>query len=238
MPQRELLLCSSSRADGSAYLEPVLAAVRAGLGAAPRRALFLPYASVTVAHDAYAARVREGFARLGWELESAHEASDPRAAIARATAIVVGGGNTFHLLRELYRLELLGVLRERVLAGVPYVGWSAGANVACPTIRTTNDMPIVFPPSFDALALVPFQINPHYTDFVLPGHHGETRDERIAEFLEINRTVTVVGLREGSTLCVHGDRIELLGEKPLKLFRHGEVPREMAPGEDMGLLLA
>ena len=138
-----------------------------------------------------------------------------------AGAIVVGGGNTFCLLDRLYKHGLLELIRKRVLEGVPYVGWSAGSNVACPTIRTTNDMPIVEPPSLNALGLIPFQINPHYTDATLPNHGGETRAERLAEFLEMNPGMTVIGLQEGSMLKVEGDGIELLGTKAAKVFRKG-----------------
>ena len=125
--------------------------------------------------------------------------------IESADAIIVGGGNTFHLLKQLYDNGTLWAIRERVLAGVPYIGWSAGSNVACPTIRTTNDMPIVEPSRLDAMRLVPFQINPHYTDEVLPNHGGETRAQRIAEFTKVNPGVVVIGLREGSALrVIHG----------------------------------
>jgi dipeptidase E len=142
----------------------------------------------------------------------------------------VGGGNTFRLLAELHRLGLLDVIRGRVRGGLPYLGVSAGTNVACPTIKTTNDMPIIQPPSFDALDLVPFQINPHYLD---PDpnstHKGETREDRIREFLEENET-PVIGLREGSALLVDGNSVTLLGEKSARLFRRGAEPVEMESG--------
>jgi dipeptidase E len=148
-----------------------------------------------------------------------------------AEAIAVGGGNTFHLLKGMYEADILDAIRDRVRQGMPYMGWSAGSNVACPTIRTTNDMPIVEPPSFNALGLVPFQINPHYTDDHLEGHQGETREERLAEFIRANPGVYVVGLREGSMLRVEGDQLSLLGNKPAKVFLSGKEVIEYS-GED------
>jgi dipeptidase E len=159
-----------------------------------------------------------------------HDAADPVGAIAGAEAIVVSGGNTFALLAALYDRGLLDAMRRRVRAGAPYIGWSAGANLACPTIRTTNDMPIVQPPSFAALGLVPFQINPHFTDALIPNHGGETRSERLEEFLVANPEATVVGLREGTMLRVEGDTVMLVGDKPARVFRSGREPEENEPG--------
>ena len=155
----------------------------------------------------------------------------------KASAIVVGGGNTFCLLDRLYQNGLVERIRQRVLAGVPYVGWSAGSNVACPTIRTTNDMPIVEPRSLNALGLVPFQINPHYTDATLPNHGGETRQERLTEFLEMNPGMTVIGLQEGSLLKVEDNGIELLGRKTAKVFRKGKAVAEYVPGASLNFLI-
>ncbi|HEX8722132.1 MAG TPA: dipeptidase PepE, partial [Pyrinomonadaceae bacterium] len=207
------------------------------LGTSVRRVLFVPFAAVTRTEDEYAARVRKHFGPLGYEVASLHEAADARAAVEAADAVAVGGGNTFKLLRGLYEAGVVELIRERVAGGLPYVGWSAGSNVACPTIRTTNDMPIVEPPSFDALNLVPFQINPHYTDYHPPGHMGETRDERLGEFVHANPCVRVVGLREGTMLRVEGDEIKLLGPRPARYFIKGEQPRDVAPGESFAFLL-
>jgi dipeptidase E len=150
----------------------------------------------------------------------------------------VGGGNTFHLLHLLQRSGALEAIGERVRAGVPYVGWSAGSNIACPTIRTTNDMPIVEPRSLDALGLVPFQLNPHFTDWQQPGHRGETRTDRIIEFITVNRDVTVVGLREGGILRLEGATLSLGGiPDDAILFRHGAEPRAVHKGADLGFLL-
>jgi len=154
-----------------------------------------------------------------------------------AQAIAVGGGNTFHLLSHIYSNALLDVISERVNEGLPYMGWSAGSNLACPTIKTTNDMPIVQPPSFEAVGAVPFQINPHYLDAHPAGHGGETREDRIREFIEVNRDMYVAGLREGSTLRVEGNDMELLGDKPLRVFRFGHDPAEIEPVDDVNFLL-
>lgn len=218
-----LLLLSNSSSDAG-YLVHARPWIADALGDA-RRVLFVPFAGVTIGWDAYAAKVREALAPLGLGVVSAHEVDDAAAAVAEAEAVAVGGGNTFALLKALYARDLLGPIRERVSSGVPFVGWSAGANVACPTIRTTNDMPIVEPPSFAALGLVPFQINPHYTDAHPPGHRGETRAERLAEFAAANPNVLTVGLPEGTALRVAGASVERLGPHPARLFEHGAEPR-------------
>src|SRR5262245_27651256 len=224
---RKLLLASSSTTHGTGYLDHCAAEMTNILGGASR-VLFFPFALHD--HDAYAAKARERFLRMGFALESAHEAVDPRRAVEDAEAIFVGGGNTFRLLRRMYELDLLAPIRRRVSAGVPYVGASAGSNLAGATIKTTNDMPIVEPPSFDALALVPFQINPHYLD-PDPGstHMGETRETRIREFLEDNDNA-VVGLREGAMLRIEGSEVRLVGSRGARLFRRGRDPEEFEPG--------
>jgi dipeptidase E len=235
--RRLLLLSNGSELVGDEPTEFAQGAVRDFLGATVRRVLFVPFAAVVRTYDEYAARVRSRFGPLGYEVESLHEAADAAQALGRADAIAVGGGNTFHLLRGLYEAGAVEAIRARVEAGAPYVGWSAGSNVACPTIRTTNDMPIVEPPSLRALGLVPFQINPHYTDERLPNHKGETRDERLAEFVHANPGVRVVGLREGTMLRVEGEDVRLVGPGAARLFLKGEEPRELAPGESFGFLL-
>jgi dipeptidase E len=207
------------------------------LGDSVRRVLFVPYAGVTIAWDTYTEKVREKYAEIGYELESVHEVSDPVVAVQSAEAIAVGGGNTFFLLREMYENKLIEPIRERVQKGMPYMGWSAGSNMVCPTIKTTNDMPIAEPPSFKALDLIPFQINPHYTDAVLPQHQGETRADRIAEFIEANPDMTVVGLREGCILRVEGDSLKLLGEKDMRLFRKGQDVKEHSTSDSIDFLL-
>ena len=235
--KRLLLISNGSELIGDNPTEFFHDSLRDFLGAGVRRVLFVPFAAVMRPEDEYRDKVRKHFGPHGYEVESLHEAPDARAAVARADAIAVGGGNTFKLLRGLYETGVVELVRERVGAGLPYVGWSAGSNVACPTIRTTNDMPIVEPPSFEALGLVPFQINPHYTDYHPPGHMGETRDERLAEFVHANPGVRVIGIREGTMLRVEGEEIKLLGGKPARYFIKGEAPRDIAPGGPFDFLL-
>jgi dipeptidase E len=236
-PHRRLLLLSNSRNAGQGYLEHALHTLHDFLGSERRRVLFVPYAGVRLSYDDYAETVRERFDSLGYALDAVHRADDPGRAVDEAEAIVVGGGNTFHLLREIAEQGLLPRIRARVNEGVPYVGWSAGANLACPTICTTNDMPIVAPPSLEALGLVPFQINPHYTDEHPEGHQGETRPERIQEFCIANPEMPVVGLPEGTMLRVEGHRLTLLGDRPARLFHDEDEPEECAPGDSLQMLM-
>ena len=234
---RRLLLLSSSRDANGVYLLHSASAIRSLLGNAIRRALFIPYAGVTIAHPEYARRAAIPFAELDYDLESIGDAADPATALENAEAIVVGGGNTFQLLATLHDRELLGVIRARVHAGVPYIGWSAGAVIAAPTIGTTNDMPIIEPKSLRALNLIPFQINAHYTDFHQPGHQGETRAERLEEYIEVNRTVRVVGLREGCSLRIIDDAIALEGSGTASVFSYGTPRAEYSAGDDLSILL-
>ncbi len=236
MLNKRLLLLSNSATPGEEPLEYARAEIQSFLGAQLRRVLFVPFAGVMKSFEEYTASVHARFEGFGYELDSVHEASDPRAAILTAEAIVVGGGNTFHLLRELYETNIIEAIRARIEAGTPYIGWSAGANVACPTIRTTNDMPIVEPPGLAALNLVPFQINPHFTDARLEGHGGETREERLAEFLVANAGVYVVGLRERTMLRIEGARRSLVGARPARIFIKGQPAAELNPGDALDFL--
>ena len=211
MPTRRLLLLSNSSDPAGNYLQHPAAAIRELLGDRVRTVAFVPYAAVTLSWDDYAARTAAALASLGYGLESVHRAASPADAVRGAEAIAVGGGNTFHLLRALHAEGLVAAIRERVAAGAPYLGWSAGSVVACPTMRTTNDMPIVEPPTLDALGLVPFQLNAHYTDAHPPGFRGETRAQRLAEFVAANPGVPVIGLPEGTMLRVRDDDVRLLG---------------------------
>jgi dipeptidase E len=233
-----LLLLSNSRTDGKDYLEHATGWLRDFLPASLDEVLFVPYAAVTRTHYDYVDLVSPVFSKLGAGVVGLHRAHDMVAAIRSAQAIVVGGGNTWNLLRELRAHRLvLPALRQRALAGVPYIGWSAGANIACPTIMTTNDMPICDPGGFDALALVPFQINPHYLHGHPPGFKGETREERIREFGVLHPDSWVAGLREGTALRIEDGSVQLLGEAPCRVFRSGMQPREVSPGEDLSFLL-
>ena len=224
---KRILLISNSTLYGSGYLDHAETEIRSFLGDA-KRILFVPFALYDL--DAYANLARERFKAMGYELESAHEVPDAPRAVNDVEAVFIGGGNTFRLLKALYDFDLLLPIRQRVAEGMPYIGSSAGSNVACPTIKTTKDMPIVQPPSFDALGLVPFQISPHYLD---PDpnstHMGETQEQRIIQFLEENST-PVVGLREGAMLRVEEGSTELKGASGARIFRRGYDPVEAEPG--------
>ena len=231
---RRLLLLSNSTNHGAGYLDHAAPAIASFLGPV-RRLLFVPFALRD--WTAYTARARERLAREGIEANGATADAQGRAAFEEAEAVFVGGGNTFRLLDRLQRSDLLEVLRRRAAAGMPYLGASAGTNIAAPTIKTTNDMPIVQPRSFAALGLVPFQINPHYIDADPSSRHmGETREERLREFLEENET-PVLGLREGAWIRVEGDRATLEGMNGARVFRRGADPEEVAPGASLDRLL-
>jgi dipeptidase E len=234
---RRLLLLSSSRDADGVYLLHSSGAIRSLLGDSVRRVLFIPYAGVTIPHDDYAERAAAPFATLGYQLQSIGDVSDATGALESAEAIVVGGGNTFQLLATLYDRNLLEAIRSRVQAGVPYIGWSAGAVIAAPTIGTTNDMPIVEPRSLRALGLIPFQINAHYTDHHPPGHQGETRAERLEEYVAVNRTTRVLGLREGCSLRITDNEIALNGIGAAPVFQYGASRVEYSAGDDISFLL-
>ena len=233
----KLLLISNSTNAGDSYLRHPKEQIGKFLKPAIDQVLFIPYAAVTFSYDAYEEKVRERFSELGIGLESIHHFGSPVQAVEAARAIVVGGGNTWQLTRCLHDYNLINAIREKVLNGIPFVGWSAGANVACPTIRTTNDMPVIDPLGLHACNFVPFQINPHYLDEHPSGHAGETREQRILEFIEINPDLYVVGLREGTMLEIHNSQIELIGPKPARIFRKGRLPIEVSPGEELGFLM-
>jgi len=221
-----LLLLSTSTVFGAGYLDYAEDEVRDFFGSI-RRILFVPFALAD--RDGYAGRARERFSKMGIEVTSLHEAQNAARAVDEADGIFIGGGNTFRLLKALYDTGALEAIRGRVKSGMPYMGASAGSNVACPTIRTTNDMPIVEPPSLDALNLFPWQINPHYQDPDPSSKHmGETREERLIQYLEENQT-PVLGLREGGIIRVESGKALLKGTAGARIFRKGSDPEERRP---------
>jgi dipeptidase E len=237
MINMKLLLISNSTNPGEPYLDYPKNNIREFLGSRPVRVLFIPYAAVTFSYDAYEEKVFERFREIGHEIASIHHFSDPVNAVREAEALAVGGGNTWKLLKTLRENELIEPVKKRVFEGMPYIGWSAGSNVACPTIMTTNDMPVVEPDSFNAFNLIPFQINPHYLDANPAGHAGETREQRIEEFIETNPDVYVVGLREGTMLLAEKRKLNLIGPRPARIFRKGTGPKEVTAGDNLSFLL-
>jgi len=233
----KLLLISNSTNAGEEYLSHCIKNIKQFLGDSPKKALFIPYAAVTFSYDLYEQKVKEKFNSVGHDIESIHHSKNPVEDVKNAEAIVVGGGNTFALVKKMQDLGLIDAIREQVIKGTPYIGWSAGSNVACPTIRTTNDMPIVEPKSFNVLNLVKFQINPHYLDAHPEGHAGETREMRLEEFIEMNKDIFVVGLREGTMLEIVDDKILLVGPRNARIFKHDTTPLELSNSDDFSFLL-
>ena len=231
-----LLLISNSTNAGEPYLKYPINEIAKTLNGVTEVA-FVPYAAVTFSYDEYERRVQERFNEIGIKVTSVHKALNKRNFVRHAQAIVIGGDNTFALLKKIQEEDLIDIIYRRVKAGMPYVGWSAGSNVTCPTICTTNDMPIVQPESFRAIGLVPFQINPHYLDANPEGHAGETREQRINEYVEANRSRYVVGLREGCMLRIDDNGIELIGSRPMRIFQKGVATYEVQPGENIDFLI-
>jgi len=233
-----LLLISNSTNSGEGYLEYCKQNIADFLKSNHvSSVLFFPFAAVTFSYDEYEKRVREKLSPFGISVQSIHRAANPKQAVEQAQAVVVGGGNTFHLLKNIYDLDLIEAVRSKVKSGTPYVGWSAGSNLACPTICTTNDMPIVEPRSLAAFNLIPFQINPHYLDVHPEGHAGETREQRILEYISANRNRYVAGLREGCMFYVQGKNLKLVGSRKLRVFKYGAEPQEYTTANDLQFLM-
>lgn len=233
---KSLLLISNSAVPGEEFLQNSISQIEDMLRGV-ESLCFIPHAAVTISMDSYFEKFKNRLSHINIGVESLHNSSDPIQTIAQAGAICVGGGNTFALIDRLQKLGVTDIIRERVEQGTPYIGWSAGSNIAAPRISTTNDMPIVEPQSFDALNLIPFQINPHYTDSTIQGHGGESREDRIMEYMELNRDSYVVGLREGMMLKLSGSRLELIGDNSMRIFKYGEPPRELATQDDINFLI-
>jgi len=234
--QRQLMLISSSTVYGYTYLDHCAADIITFLNKMHvKRVLFVPYALKD--HEKYTNKVKDRFEKMGFGIESIHQTTEPIVAVEKAEAIFIGGGNTFRLLKSLYDNKLIEPIRARVFQGTPFIGSSAGTNVATDSIKTTNDMPIVYPPSFDALKLVPFNINPHYADPDYNSTHmGETREQRINEFLEENNKI-VLGIREGCHLIIEGNQGYIRGLKGAVLFKSGQAPQQLEVGAAIHHLL-
>jgi dipeptidase E len=244
MENKKLLLLSNSTNPGEEYLFwPRKYIMEFLLRHRVEKILFLPYAGMNLSslsleesYKMYCDKLSKYFLEFGVTLQSIHNSKNPIDSVEHAQAIVVGGGNTFHLVKMMHELGIMEAIRNKVNLGIPYIGWSAGANVACPTLKTTNDMPIIEPSSFGCLNIIPFQINPHYQDVNPPGFGGETREQRILEFLAVNRNIAVVGLRESTLLEINGKSILFKGIKNMRYFKYGINPVEIEPGGNVDFL--
>jgi dipeptidase E len=233
----KLLLLSNSTMPGTPFFSWPKQYVQQFLGPVAGQGVFIPFAAVTFSFGEYGEIVGQAFAAMGYNSKSIHAFSDKKKAIEEASFIAVGGGNSFALLSRMYEHELLEAVKKKVLSGTPYIGWSAGANLACPTIMTTNDMPIVQPPSLAALNLIPFQINPHYHELKFEGQGGETRIQRLEEFLAMNPDKKVLGLPEGMLLQQQEGKLQLKGNGIAKLFRANHSVQSCAENVDLSFLL-
>ncbi|WP_159021636.1 dipeptidase PepE [Formosa sp. L2A11] len=233
---KNMIIASTSTVFGSSYLDYLLEELQSHFSTV-KTILFVPYARPGgITHDDYTEKAKEAFAKININIVGLHTFKTPSEAITKAEAIFVGGGNTFVLVSQLYKVGAMQAITHAVNNGTPYLGTSAGSNICGLTMNTTNDMPIVYPPSFKTLGLVPFNINPHYLDPDNGSKHmGETRETRIKEFMCYN-TQPVVGLREGSWLDVKGDHIILKGTLSARIFKHSLAPYELEPGNDLNKL--
>jgi dipeptidase E len=233
---KNILLASTSTVYGSSYLEYLLAELQLHFKNC-NTLLFIPYARPGgITHDEYTAKVALAFAKINITVKGIHEFENPVEAIQNAEGIFTGGGNTFVLVSQLYKNQLIEVIAQKLKSGTPYLGTSAGSNIAGLTIQTTNDMPIVYPPSFQSLGMIPFNLNPHYIDTDGPANHmGETREDRIKEFHTYN-SIPVLGLREGSWLEIKGENITLKGNGKARLFRQNQQAEEIESGSDLSFV--
>ena len=229
-----LLLLSTSRTHGTGYLEHARPGLEWWLPGPRSKIAFVPFAAVRFSWDEYEAMVQGGIP--GHDIVGVHRFRDPVAALEEADAVAIGGGNTFKLVHDLHQTGMMAAIRERVQSGMPFLGWSAGANVAAPRLCTTNDMPIIEPASFKTLGLIRSQINPHFLDAHPDKHMGETREERLQEFVALNPEVPVIGLREGAWLQVDGERMMLGGVRSARIFEPGRDILDLDPGSDLSRL--
>lgn len=234
---KRLLLLSNSTMAGEPYLGWPEVHIKDFLGDSVKKILFIPFAGVTITYDNYFAAVSGQMKAFGYQVDSIHQLEINDTIINDYDAIAIGGGNTFQLASLLQEKKLMAPIRKAVENGMPFMGWSAGSNITSPTIKTTNDMPIVEPSSFNGLNLVPFQINPHYTEATIPNHGGESREMRIQEFITINKNMFVIGIPEGSLLRQEGDQLFFVGKGSCKVFLHGKSPQVYKGGDNLGWLL-
>ena len=233
---KNLIIASTSTLHDGEYLDYLLPELAVHFKDV-KTLIFIPYASPSgISHEAYTSKVSEAFAKIHIKVKGIHEFENPAEAIQNAEGIFTGGGNTFLLVSQLYRYNLMSLLTETLKKGTPYLGTSAGSNITGLTMQTTNDMPIIYPPSFQTLGMVPFNLNPHYLDPDANSKHmGETRETRIKEFHQFN-SLPVLGLREGSWLDVKGEKIILKGNLQARLFRQNQNPEELPTGSDLSSL--
>ena len=237
--QTKLLLFSSSREGNGTYLQSAAPIIEKFLSNTVLKIAFIPFALVNPDHEAYANNVRTALSAYRYTIQKA-DYTNAASIIENADAIMVGGGNTFKLLHDIYQLQLMELIKEKVKAGTPYIGWSAGSNIAGGTISTSNDMPIINPGSFNALGFLPFQINPHYYNVPIAGFNGETRNQRLAEFLQLNPQKLVVGLPEGTALLLDQGTLQLTGKGNAFLFSWKEgafVQEEIKAEDELSFLL-
>jgi dipeptidase E len=237
----QVLALSSSRVGGGAYLSTAVPLIENFLGGEAKRVAFVPFATADNDYEGYGAKVREALASLPHTIDVVTP-ENARNTVVNCEVLMVGGGNTFKLLHDIYSQDLFLLIQQKVVGGTPYIGWSAGANLAGKTICTTNDMPIIQPQSFTAFGFLPFQVNPHYCNVVVEGFHGETRDQRLEEFLVVNPGVPVVGLPEGSALQVQNENLRYRGTQEAVLFQwsgdeNKPAKKRIAPDADLSYLM-
>ena len=233
---KNLIIASTSTLHGGDYLEYILPELKLHFKNC-KTILFIPFARPGgISHQDYTEKVKSAFAKINLEVKGLHEFENPVEGINQAEGIFTGGGNTFLLVSQLYKFNVMTVLADAVKNGIPYLGTSAGSNITGLSMQTTNDMPIIYPPSFQTLGLIPFNLNPHYLDpDTNSTHMGETRETRIKEFHQFN-SIPVLGLREGSWLDVKGDKIVLKGTLTARLFKQNQLPEELESGTDLSFL--
>ena len=228
-----MIIASTSTVFGSGYLNYLLPVLQVHFKNV-NTVTFIPYAMPGgLCYDAYTSIVAQAFSKINMGVKGIHEYKNPKEAILNAEAIFTGGGNTFELVNQLYKHDLLNNLKLSIERGIPYVGTSAGSNICGVDMKNTNDMPIVEPPSFTALGILPFQLNPHYTNYQMPGHNGETRAQRLLEFTMVDPLTPAIGIQEGSALWRQGDKLHLIGNETAYLFHGKQQEVELTANSDL-----